>query len=150
MKLKKVLALSTCLVTLTSCLTFADVEESTQNNQGRAIGAGTDHTFTTTMPTSFQNNWFKFRQKETNNRDVRIKFTSKPSSCEGMTAWIENASKIRISPVYQDLGTLNYTYKLWINDEGSARRGNSVRLGFEDGDKTTLVKHTVKGIINYQ
>ena len=150
MKLKKIFALSAIAVTLSSSMAFANVEESTLENQGRAIGAGTDHTFTTELPNNYQNNWFKFRTKETHNKDVRFRMTSKPSKCSGMTVWVENSNKVRITNIYTNLGTLNYTYKLLINDAGSAMKGKSVRLGFEDADKTTISKHTVKGIVNYQ
>ena len=135
MKLKKIFALSAIAVTLSSSMAFANVEESTLENQGRAIGAGTDHTFTTELPNNYQNNWFKFRTKETNNKDVRFRMTSKPSKCSGMTVWVENSNKVRITNIYTNLGTLNYTYKLLINDAGSAMKGQSVRSDLDNKNR---------------
>lgn len=135
MKLKKTIAMASLLTVLATAPSFA------------AIGSGQDHTFTTDLPTFNDNIWFKFRNKETNTQDSKIKLTQKPSKCSGANVWIENILKIPVSNVVKVADKNIKTIR--INDAGTARKGKSVRLGLEDRDKTVAFKHTIKGIINY-
>lgn len=136
MKFKKVIAIASVFTILSTVPSFA-----------AGIGSGTDHTFTTELPTFSDNIWFIFRKKETNTQNSKIKLTQKPSKCEGANVWIENGFKTRVSQVIKV--TDKNTKTIRIIDAGTARKGKTVRLGLEDRDKTVIFKHTIKGIINY-
>lgn len=156
---KKLITIASMMFLLSAPSSFANEADPNAENiitqSPKEIGnitglSGTDRFFRVDMPTSYQNNWFVFREKETKSTDVAVRIVDKESGCEGITGWVENSLKVRITPIVEDMGSFNYNYILKINDSGSAGIGKSVRLGYEDGDKTSIFKHNIAGYVNYR
>lgn len=108
---------------------------------------GQAYSFEVKMPYTYQNTYFQTREKVSNVNYGSVKLKSLSSRCGGANIWFcKGGTTTRNSDIVH-CSKLNTRYEITYTSD--YRVGNTVRMGLEDWDNTTLTRHTIKGVVNY-